>query len=142
MGAFTADYLVGVESESGADEQNSAEWLREYLEFHDDFQTLPAGPARRFECLDYGSAESADGVPPRPYHSDAAWNAFRKNEELRRSHNITAEEMEMLSQVALMGNVQGPRDFLYILDTLREGKTPKKAAQQQRRSRGSKGDSN
>lgn len=51
--------------------------------------------------------------------SNSAWEDFRKNDQLRRIHNITAEEMEMLGRVALMGDVRSPRDFLYILTTVR-----------------------
>jgi len=49
----------------------------------------------------------------------SAWEEFRKNEQLRRIHNITGEEMEMLSRVALLGEVRAPRDFIYILNTVR-----------------------
>jgi transcriptional regulator with XRE-family HTH domain len=51
--------------------------------------------------------------------ANSAWEDFRKNDQLRRIHNITAEEMEMLGRVALMGDVRSPRDFLYILTTVR-----------------------
>ncbi|MGH7780505.1 MAG: helix-turn-helix domain-containing protein [Candidatus Binataceae bacterium] len=51
--------------------------------------------------------------------ASSAWEDFRKNEQLRRIHNISGEEMEMLSRVALMGDVRSPRDFLYILTTVR-----------------------
>ncbi|HVA77768.1 MAG TPA: helix-turn-helix transcriptional regulator [Candidatus Binataceae bacterium] len=51
--------------------------------------------------------------------ASSAWDDFRKNEQLRRIHNISAEEMEMLGRVALMGDVRSPRDFLYILTTVR-----------------------
>jgi transcriptional regulator with XRE-family HTH domain len=33
----------------------------------------------------------------------SAWEDFRKEEQLRRIHNISADEMEMLSRVALLG---------------------------------------
>src|SRR5260370_3882737 len=32
-----------------------------------------------------------------------AWEDFRKNEQLRRAHSISSEEMEMLSRLALLG---------------------------------------
>ncbi|HUY29231.1 MAG TPA: helix-turn-helix transcriptional regulator [Candidatus Binataceae bacterium] len=51
--------------------------------------------------------------------ASSAWDEFRKNEQLRRIHNISGEEMEMLGRVALMGEVRSPRDFLYILTTVR-----------------------
>ena len=49
----------------------------------------------------------------------SAWEDFRKNEQLRRIHNISSDEMEMLSRVALLGDVRSPRDFIYILTTVR-----------------------
>jgi len=50
---------------------------------------------------------------------DSAWDDFSKNEQLRRIHNVTNEEMEMLSRVALLGEVRSQRDFIYILNTVR-----------------------
>ena len=50
---------------------------------------------------------------------DFSWDDFRKNEQLRRVHNIASDEMEMLSQVALLGGVPSSRDFIYILNTVR-----------------------
>lgn len=48
-----------------------------------------------------------------------AWEDFRNNEQLRRVHSISNEEMEMLSRVALLGEVRSARDFIYILNTVR-----------------------
>jgi transcriptional regulator with XRE-family HTH domain len=48
-----------------------------------------------------------------------AWEEFRKDERIRRTHNITSDEMEVLSAVATMGEVPSSRDFLYILHTIR-----------------------
>ena len=56
--------------------------------------------------------QKADGIP--------AWNAFVKDVRLRKVHNITDQEMENLSRVAKMGEVQGPRDFIFILNTIRQ----------------------
>jgi len=52
-------------------------------------------------------------------NEDTAWDGFKKNDQLRRVHNITGEEMEMLSRVALLGDVRSARDFIYILNTVR-----------------------
>jgi transcriptional regulator with XRE-family HTH domain len=49
----------------------------------------------------------------------SAWEQFRTNEQLRRIHNVSNDEMEMLSRVALLGEVQSPRDLIYILNTVR-----------------------
>ena len=52
-------------------------------------------------------------------HAPSAWEQFKNDEQVRRLHNITFEEMEMLSRVALLGEVSSPRDFLLILNTVR-----------------------
>ena len=49
----------------------------------------------------------------------STWEQFRKNEKLRQIHNVSDAEMQILSQVALMGDVQSPRDLIYILTTIR-----------------------
>src|ERR1700677_1770632 len=49
----------------------------------------------------------------------SAWEEFRKDDRIRRTHNITTDEMEMLSAVAVMGDVGSARDFIYILNTVR-----------------------
>ena len=49
----------------------------------------------------------------------SAWDDFRKDDRLKRLHGITGEEMDMLSRVALMGQISSTRDFIYILNTVR-----------------------
>jgi transcriptional regulator with XRE-family HTH domain len=49
-----------------------------------------------------------------------AWEEFRANDHLHREYRITDKEMKMLSQVALMGEVRSSRDFIYILNTVRQ----------------------
>jgi hypothetical protein len=50
---------------------------------------------------------------------DSAWDDFRKNEHLRRVHNIASDEMKLLSQVSLLGGEPSAHDFIYILNTVR-----------------------
>ncbi len=50
----------------------------------------------------------------------SAWDGFAKDESLRKVHNITDQEMQTLSRVALMGEVRSSRDFLFILNTIRQ----------------------
>jgi transcriptional regulator with XRE-family HTH domain len=47
------------------------------------------------------------------------WEQFRKDAHLRSVHNIAQDEMEILSMVAKMGEISSPRDFIYILKTVR-----------------------
>ena len=49
----------------------------------------------------------------------SSWEQFQKNEKLRRLHNVRNDEMVVLSHVAMMGEVQSPRDLIYILTTIR-----------------------
>ncbi|MGO9800406.1 MAG: hypothetical protein ACLPQ0_13180, partial [Candidatus Binatus sp.] len=58
-------------------------------------------------------------TPAPDVDAKSAWEDFRKDDQLRRIHNITGDEMEMLSRVALLGDVRSPRDFIYILNTVR-----------------------
>lgn len=57
---------------------------------------------------------------PADSNTPSAWEAFREDEHLRKVHNISDREMETLSQVALMGDVRSSRDFVFILNTIRQ----------------------
>lgn len=52
-------------------------------------------------------------------HSKSAWNEFRGAVQLQRAHQITGEEMKLLSRVADMGEVSSPRDFIFIINAVR-----------------------
>jgi transcriptional regulator with XRE-family HTH domain len=49
----------------------------------------------------------------------SAWTTFAGDRNLRNIHNITEKEMQILSEVAMMGDVRSPRDFIFILNTIR-----------------------
>ena len=57
-----------------------------------------------------------------PAHSNgtSAWEAFRGNVSLLKLNNITEQELQALSGVAMLGNVRSPRDFMFILNTIRQ----------------------
>jgi transcriptional regulator with XRE-family HTH domain len=57
------------------------------------------------------SAVSSDG---------SSWEQFRKDKRLHRVHNISTEEIKLLSRVEMLGRVRSPRDFLFILNTVRQ----------------------
>lgn len=48
------------------------------------------------------------------------WERFCKNVALQKTHGISVQEMEMLSRVAMMGNVRSVTDFIYILNAVRQ----------------------
>jgi len=50
----------------------------------------------------------------------SAWDEFRTDEQLHQLHQINPRELDMLSQVAMMGEVRSSRDFIYILNTIRQ----------------------
>ena len=54
-----------------------------------------------------------------PTRTSSAWENFRHNSHLQGIHNIGDTEMEMLSRVALIGEVRSPHDFIFILNTVR-----------------------
>jgi transcriptional regulator with XRE-family HTH domain len=57
---------------------------------------------------------------PEPVQSSVStWEKFQKDDQLRRIHNVSDKEMEMLSQVSLLGEIQSPRDLIHILNTVR-----------------------
>jgi transcriptional regulator with XRE-family HTH domain len=58
-------------------------------------------------------------MPQAEHERRSAWEEFRKDDRLKRIHGITGDEMEMLSKVALMGQISSARDFIYILNTVR-----------------------
>jgi transcriptional regulator with XRE-family HTH domain len=49
----------------------------------------------------------------------SAWKQFQKDEQLRRIHNVSNPELEMLSRVSMLGEVQSTRDLIHILNTVR-----------------------
>jgi len=50
----------------------------------------------------------------------SAWEQFQADGKLQRLHNVTPDEMGMLQRVALMGEIGSARDFIYILNTVRQ----------------------
>jgi transcriptional regulator with XRE-family HTH domain len=57
--------------------------------------------------------------PKEKVAKQSAWEQFSKDARFRRLHNVSDEEVAMLSRVALMGEITSPRDFFYILNTVR-----------------------
>jgi len=50
----------------------------------------------------------------------SAWDEFRTDQQLHQLHQINSRELDMLSKVAMMGEVRSSRDFIYILNTIRQ----------------------
>lgn len=56
---------------------------------------------------------------PRPPEG-TAWERFKANTRLHTRHGITRQELRALEAVALLGAVRTQRDFLFILQTIRQ----------------------
>ena len=67
-------------------------------------------------------AEAILAQPPES-SKESAWEEFRKDKRLHRIHNITPEELALLSRVEMMGRVRSSRDFLFIINTIRQAMT-------------------
>ena len=50
----------------------------------------------------------------------SAWDQFKDDHLLRRLYSISDAEMGMLSQVASLGEVRSAREFLYVLNAVRQ----------------------
>jgi transcriptional regulator with XRE-family HTH domain len=60
-------------------------------------------------------------LTPKSRSSDgSAWDEFRNDRQLHQLHQINSRELDMLMQVAMMGEVRSSRDFIYILNTIRQ----------------------
>jgi transcriptional regulator with XRE-family HTH domain len=53
-------------------------------------------------------------------NESSAWGAFVKDQNLREIHKITDQEMEALSAVAKIGDVLSSRDFVFVLNAIRQ----------------------
>jgi transcriptional regulator with XRE-family HTH domain len=58
--------------------------------------------------------------PAPPQEQDQAWQEFAGNEALLARHQVKPRELEVLSQVNLLGKVTAPRQFVFILNAIRK----------------------
>jgi transcriptional regulator with XRE-family HTH domain len=47
------------------------------------------------------------------------WRQFSSNQALLRRHNVTPAELRVLRQISSLGAVSNPRNFLFILNSIR-----------------------
>lgn len=55
-----------------------------------------------------------------PDPQESAWKAFRGNRRLHTRHGITHGELRALQQVSALGAVRSSRDYLFILQAIRQ----------------------
>lgn len=51
---------------------------------------------------------------------DQAWRDFKRNKGVLNRYKVSKTELQVLSQVALLGRVTTPRSFLFILNSIRQ----------------------
>ncbi len=51
---------------------------------------------------------------------DNAWRKFTADRALLNRHKVTARELRVLKQVNMLGRVSSPRQFLFILNSIRQ----------------------
>jgi transcriptional regulator with XRE-family HTH domain len=51
---------------------------------------------------------------------DRVWRDFKSDRHTLAHHDVTGEELKLLSSVSLLGKVTAPRNFLFILNSIRE----------------------
>jgi transcriptional regulator with XRE-family HTH domain len=55
-----------------------------------------------------------------PNPKQSAWESFRSNKRLHTRHGVTRKELKALQHVAALGPIRTSRDFLFILQTIRQ----------------------
>lgn len=55
-----------------------------------------------------------------PSRRDDAWRAFVSDRKLLSTHSITQPELGILRQVSSLGRVTTPRQFIYVLNAIRQ----------------------
>lgn len=61
-----------------------------------------------------------DVVMPKAETRESVWENFKANKGLQTRHGITTKEMSALQSIAALGTVRAQRDFLFILQSIRQ----------------------
>jgi transcriptional regulator with XRE-family HTH domain len=80
-------------------------------------------PKESLFALAHPEARSFLGTPrdaAPPQEQDQAWQEFTGNEALLARHQVKPRELEVLSQVNLLGKVTAPSQFVFILNAIRQ----------------------
>ena len=58
--------------------------------------------------------------PAPPHDRDQVWRDFAGNKALLARHNVKPRELRVLSQVNMLGKITASRNFLFILNAIRQ----------------------
>jgi transcriptional regulator with XRE-family HTH domain len=59
-------------------------------------------------------------APSPASNRDGGWRSFTEDKTLLARHNIGLQELKVLAQVRKLGEIQHSRDFVYILNAIRQ----------------------
>jgi transcriptional regulator with XRE-family HTH domain len=66
------------------------------------------------------SLVSARAERPARNHRDQAWREFARDRALLARNRVTPRELRVLHQVNLLGRISSPRQYLFILNSIRQ----------------------
>ena len=55
-----------------------------------------------------------------PDPKESAWEGFRTDKRLQTRHGVTPAELKVLQHISALGDVREPRDYLFILQAIRQ----------------------
>jgi transcriptional regulator with XRE-family HTH domain len=58
--------------------------------------------------------------PTQPEKPNHAWHSFVGNRNMLRRNEITSRELKVLKQVNALGKISSPRQFLFVLNSIRQ----------------------
>ena len=73
----------------------------------------------RLELIFLANPEAQPLFQHHQAEASSAWKQFKQDARSQRAHGVSRQELAMLAQVTLMGDVRSARDFVYILNTIR-----------------------
>jgi hypothetical protein len=83
-------------------------------------KTLGPVLKKQREALGLTQRELARQLNVKPSHVAYLWRDFAGNKALLARHNVKPREMKVLSQVNLLGKITAPRNFMFILNAIRQ----------------------
>jgi len=82
----------------------------------------------RIELIFLANPEAQSLFQHHQAEASSTWKQFKQDARMQRAHGVNSQELEMLAQVTLMGDVRSTRDFVYILNTIRGVQPPEGTA--------------
>jgi transcriptional regulator with XRE-family HTH domain len=74
----------------------------------------------RKELFLLANPQLEDYLAPREQPGKSAWEIFIEDHELHRRQHISSDEVAVLAAVNRLGSIQHPRDYLFILNVVRQ----------------------